>query len=119
VKVKKKMKISAPREKLWSILTDFDNYGEWMYETDGSNLLGNQKTGMGTRYEIFDEDSHRQAEITHWDENNKLVSELRDNPGSDNPIINMSHEWLLESNSLEQEIGETKVGYCFLCHTKT
>lgn len=107
---KKSIKVFATQDIIWNILTNFNKYGDWMYDVVYSRVIGDQTNGVGTRYRINDEDEEYPAEVTHWQENELLISEFVG--GIDIPLVKtQTHEWLLESNSLDKEMGKTEVTF--------
>lgn len=95
--------INGTKEKIWEILTDFDNIGNWMPGVMDASISDPGSIGVGTKYTINSNSrsgtstatTDRSYEIISWDKYNKMVSNLTDALG---PLKNFQTEWLLKSS---------------------
>ncbi len=113
----KELEINATTEKIWNILTDFNNLIDWMSEVTNSYINLDAKIGVGTMYTIkFEDDDPEQWEIVYWNKNEKLASLFAKGWG---PVKNFRIEWLLKpvgnstqvSCTMEYERKWSFIGY--------
>jgi ligand-binding SRPBCC domain-containing protein len=66
--VKETIDIGAPLDAVWSILENFGGVAAWAPYMRHSALIGEQKTGVGTRRELrHDWGFHIEEAVTDWD----------------------------------------------------
>ncbi|MHA2253916.1 MAG: SRPBCC family protein [Candidatus Kariarchaeaceae archaeon] len=97
------LEVKATKEKIWGILSDFGNMGNWIPTHADFSISDPDKLGVGTKYSLNvytrSEYSYTKQknsyEIVSWDKYHRMTSNLTEGLGI---MKNFQTEWLLKSS---------------------
>jgi ligand-binding SRPBCC domain-containing protein len=92
--VKEAIEIGAPLDTVWSILENFGDVAAWAPYMRHSALIGEQKTGVGTRRKLrHDWGFHIEEAVTNWDTGRGFVFAVVKAPY---PMKDVRETWMIE-----------------------
>jgi ligand-binding SRPBCC domain-containing protein len=106
--IKEGIRIAVPRETVWAALADFGEVSVWAPYMRHSALLGEQKTGVGTRRRLQHAWGFRLEEtVTGWIEGRGFSFDVNRAPW---PMKDVHEAWVIEHDGHHTIIG-TSVEY--------
>jgi ligand-binding SRPBCC domain-containing protein len=106
--IKEGIKIAVPRETVWAALEDFGEVSVWAPYMRRSALIGEQKTGVGTRRSLHHAWGFRLEEtVTGWIDCRGFSFDVNRAPW---PMKNVQEAWVIEHDGDHTVIG-TSVEY--------
>jgi len=106
--LKEGIQIGAPLEKVWAVLENFGDVYSWAPYMRNSALIGDQKTGVGTRRRLHHAWGFRLEEtVTGWIDGRGFSFDVNRAPY---PMKDVREAWIIEYESGRTIIG-TSVEY--------
>jgi len=105
IQIKEAIGIDAPLDTVWSILENFGNVSAWAPYMRSSTLIGNQKTGVGTRRKLLHDWGFRLEEkVTGWDAGRGFAFDVIKAPY---PMKNVRETWAIEHGNGHTTVAST------------
>lgn len=106
--IKEGIEISAPLDRVWAVLENFGDVYSWAPYMRSSALIGEQKTGVGTRRKLRHAWGFRLEEtVTGWIDGSGFSFDVNRAPW---PMKDVREAWVIEYDSNRTIIG-TSVEY--------
>ena len=103
--VKEMIEIGASLDTVWAILENFGDVATWAPYMRHSALIGEQKTGVGTRRKLrHDWGFHIEEAVTDWDTGRGFAFDVIKAPY---PMKNVRETWVIEHGNGRTTVAST------------